>query len=242
MTGWFDGIFTAMNRMGVLLTTDGNDVFYGFKLEWGVWGWNECILGTHKCSPMEQCVDRVEYDGYDCECRKGAFRNSRGICQYDKDDECITGGAKCPSLSKCKNVGVGKDSFECECTTIHFIGWEGRQKRPKTLLLQNAGTDKQNPLCIPVNPVSPNINLKSTTNENKLYPYGIIYEFFKMHFAEHILTRESQNSEQLEHLFNRQLHLMNNVMRPDHRIWIKCAFQCQDEICTLDELRSYHDR
>lgn len=85
------------------------------------------------------------------------------------------------------------------------------------------------------------VKLKSTASEDEFYPYAIIFEFFKTHFAEQMLTRETSKPEQLEHLFNRQVHLMNNVMRPDHRIWKKCAFQCNDEICTLEELRAYHD-
>ena len=46
--GWFDGIATGMNAMTVLLETDYESNFDGFRLEWDVWGWDECELGTHK--------------------------------------------------------------------------------------------------------------------------------------------------------------------------------------------------
>lgn len=98
------------------------------------------------------------------------------------------------------------------------------------------------PKCIPTNPERSIVKLKSTDEPDDLYPYGIIYEFFKMHFAEQILTREASKPERLEHLFERQIHLMNNVMRPTHRIWRRCSFICSNKDCSLDELRSYHDQ
>ena len=37
-----------MNSMTVLLETDSAENFDGFRLEWDVWGYNECEIGTHK--------------------------------------------------------------------------------------------------------------------------------------------------------------------------------------------------
>ena len=39
---------TGMNSMTVLLETDSDENFDGFRLEWDVWGYNECEIGTHK--------------------------------------------------------------------------------------------------------------------------------------------------------------------------------------------------
>ena len=41
-------IATGMNSMTVLLETDSDENFDGFRLEWDVWGYNECEIGTHK--------------------------------------------------------------------------------------------------------------------------------------------------------------------------------------------------
>ena len=37
-----------MNSMTILLETDSDENFDGFRLEWDVWGYNECEIGTHK--------------------------------------------------------------------------------------------------------------------------------------------------------------------------------------------------
>ena len=37
-----------MNSMTILLETDADENFDGFRLEWDVWGYNECEIGTHK--------------------------------------------------------------------------------------------------------------------------------------------------------------------------------------------------
>ena len=129
LKGWFEGVATAMNSMVVQLTTDGDGNFDGFELEWDVWGEDACKLGTHKCTKSEVCIDRQERDGYDCICNDNAFRNATGHCEEASSNRCETEQVKCPVLSKCKNVAI--DMYECECSPIHFIGWEGRQKKPK---------------------------------------------------------------------------------------------------------------
>ena len=108
--------------------------------------------------------------------------------------------------------------------------------------MENFGDNDRNPKCYPVNPIRQNVNLKNSDQNSKIYPYGIIFEFFKLLFAELILTRESRKPERLEPLYERQIHLLNNVVRPDHVISKKCHFNCEKELCELHELRKYHDK
>ena len=74
-----------------------------------------------------------ERDGYDCICSDNAFRNATGHCEEVASNRCETEDVKCPALSKCKNIAI--DRYECECSPIHFIGWEGRQKKPKVKII-----------------------------------------------------------------------------------------------------------
>ena len=144
-------------------------------------------------------------------------------------------------MSKCES---SEDGFRCACIPINFIGWQKRQKIEKSLETRDALGDPKNPLCLPVNNFSKSeILLKSAKNkEEEFFPYGVIYEFFKTQFGEKILPRESRRPERLEHLFDRQIHLMDSVMRPNHRIWRNCKLQCRNTVCSLEELRTYHDR
>ena len=42
----------------------GSSNFAGFDLEWECTHFDECVLGTHDCSPDQKCVDFVH--GYEC--------------------------------------------------------------------------------------------------------------------------------------------------------------------------------
>ena len=58
----------------LLKSDDFGGPFYGFKLEWGVWGYNQCEMGTHDCTRLQQCVDHGLQTGFHCDCIDEAFR------------------------------------------------------------------------------------------------------------------------------------------------------------------------
>jgi len=88
-------------------------------------------------------------------------------------------------------------------------------------------------MCVP-------IKLKSSKSGPNIFPYAIIYEFFKLKFGRVLVLKNKQRTSEMEEMFKRQVLLLDNVMRSDHKMWKKCEFKCAQPVCSLTELRQYH--
>ena len=70
---------------------------------------NECEIGTHQCTELEECVNTN--GNYKCHCINGYAKKAwHGLC--GDINECKTGDNRCSELEKCVNT---KGSYTCRC-------------------------------------------------------------------------------------------------------------------------------
>ena len=110
--------------------------------------------------------------------------------------------------------------------------------------MENFSSNSSAPLCLPVQETSrrSKISLKSTTTNlesfQKPFPYGVLYEFFKLEVGKEAIKRETRRPDAIYKILERQDKLLKGLMGDIDRGWRKkCGPRCGGDICTLEEIR-----
>ncbi|CAG5102941.1 Oidioi.mRNA.OKI2018_I69.chr1.g539.t1.cds [Oikopleura dioica] len=158
----------------------------------------------------------------------------------------------CPEQTKC----IPDDSsagYICKCLDVVFYGLEGKVEKTKTITMENFSGNSTDPLCLPVQSSTRKprktlrINLKSTAENfgglEKPCPYGVLYEFFKLEVGKEAIKRPTRRPDAIDKILERQDKLLKGLMGDIDRGWRRrCGPRCSGDICSLEEIRAYHDQ
>ena len=131
LTGWFDWKQLDTSNIDLVFQSRelggaGSSNFAGFDLEWECTHFDECLLGTHDCSPNQKCVDFVHgYECMDLETISIPSLNALETLQVDTARSMMKNVTSSDEHSEAKSGSIRAENDETNIDRTFTIGAEG---------------------------------------------------------------------------------------------------------------------